>query len=173
LEDDKRRVLNGTTEERLAALSALYPEKRRKVLTMVPPAVLSTPELQKQAEEARKAQQEEQQKEMRRLMPPLPDLLNPDQIRIAQRGTPEERESLFASLDPVKRQQVAGALGPQAMAGFPEMRRLGMVGSHSRWRFRICGKENSTGRCIRTVSLRKSWSISGSITSIWKKRRAR
>jgi hypothetical protein len=38
---------------------------------MVPSAVLSTPELQKQAEKARKAQQEEQQKEMRRLMPPL------------------------------------------------------------------------------------------------------
>lgn len=126
-EDQTRRILNGTPAERQAALAAVSPQERRKVLAAVPPEVLSTPELQKEAEDARKAQQQERQKEIRRLLPPLPDLLNADQIWIAQRGTTEEREALFASLDPVKRQQVAGALGPQAMAGFPELRRLGMV----------------------------------------------
>jgi len=126
-QEQMRKILNGTAEERQSALNDLDPEKRRKVLPMVPPAVISTPELQKELAEARKAQQEEQQKEFRRLMPPLPDLLTADQIPIAQRGTPEQRQALFASLDPVKRQQVAGALGPQSLSGFPEMRRAGMA----------------------------------------------
>ena len=123
-----RKVLNGTAEERQAALQALDSEKRKKVLTVVAPNLLeSLPELKKEAEEARKAQQEEQAKERRRLMPTLADLLNPDQMATAQRGNPEQLMALFAYLPPEKRQQLAAALPPQALTELPEMRRLGLA----------------------------------------------
>jgi uncharacterized protein (DUF1800 family) len=121
-------VMNGTAEVRKKALDALDPEKRKKVLAVLPPQQFEgLPEVQKEIEAARKAQQEERQKEQRRLMPPLMDLLDQDQIRIAQRGAPDERAALFASLDPTKLRQVAGALGPNNLAGFANMRRMGMV----------------------------------------------
>jgi uncharacterized protein (DUF1800 family) len=123
-----RSVLNGTAEQRQAALRALDPEKRKQVLAVIPQQSLEgLPELSQEAMVARMMQQEERQKEARRLMPPLTDLLTPDQIRIAQRGTLEERQALFNSLAPDKRRQVAGALAPQNLAGLPEMRREGMV----------------------------------------------
>jgi uncharacterized protein (DUF1800 family) len=121
-------VMSGTAEVRKKALDALDPVKRQKVLTILAPQQFEgLPEVQKEIEAARKTQREERTKEQRRLMPPLNDLLSSEQMPIAQRGSPEEREALFASLDPVKRRQVAGALGPQTLGGFPEMRRMGMV----------------------------------------------
>jgi uncharacterized protein (DUF1800 family) len=125
--DQMRKVQNGTAEERKAALMALDPEKRQKVLTQISPALVeSFPDLKKEAEDARKMQQEEQQKEQRRLNPPLTDLLYSDQLAIAQRGTHEQRTELFNSLDASKRELVAAALPQQAVAEFPDMRRLGM-----------------------------------------------
>src|SRR5271170_5241408 len=58
--------------------------------------------------------------------PQLHDLLNPDQVAIAQRGNKEQLTALFAFLDPEKRAQVAAALPPQALAEFPELRRQAM-----------------------------------------------
>src|SRR5215831_8841934 len=79
--EQMRKVFNGTAEERRAAIIALDPEKRLKVLALVPPNVVEgLPELKKEQEEARKKQQEEQQAEMRRLRPPLKDLLDPPQV---------------------------------------------------------------------------------------------
>jgi uncharacterized protein (DUF1800 family) len=126
-QDQIRRVLNGTAEERQAALSALDPEKRKKVFAVIAPQQLNgLPELQKEAEAARQEQQAERQKEIRRLMPPLNDLLTQDQIQAAMRGNTDQLKELFSFLDPAKRQQVAAALPPQALAQFPEMRRLGL-----------------------------------------------
>jgi uncharacterized protein (DUF1800 family) len=118
------RVMNGTAEERQKFLATLDPEKRRQVMAMLPPQQFAAiPELQKEAEGARQAQQEERQKEMRRRMPPLSDLLTPDQMSTALRGSPEQITELFSYLDPAKRAQVAAAMPQQNLAQFPELRR--------------------------------------------------
>ena len=44
-------------------------------------------------------------------MPPLADLLSPDQMRTARTGTREEKLALIDSFDPTKRQQILRALG--------------------------------------------------------------
>jgi uncharacterized protein (DUF1800 family) len=125
--EQMRKIQNGTAEERQSTLMALDPEKRMKVLaTINPPLVENFPELKKEAEEARRMQQEERQKEQRRLNPPLEDLLNPDQAATARRGNHDQLADLFSYLDPEKRELVAAALPPQALAEFPEIRRLGM-----------------------------------------------
>jgi uncharacterized protein (DUF1800 family) len=126
--DQFRKVYNGTAEERQAAIMALDPEKRRQVLALVPDNVVEgLPELKKEREEARKKRAEEQRAEARRLRPPLADLLNPEQREIALRGTPEQRAALFSSLDAGKLEKVAGALPPSALAGQPELRRMGLM----------------------------------------------
>jgi uncharacterized protein (DUF1800 family) len=123
-QDQQRKVLNGTAEERKAALLALDPEKRWQVLTMLPQNVLEgLPDLQQEATTARQKQQQDRMQEMRKLHPPLPELLAPDQLQVAQRGTREQREALFQSLEPGKLQQVAWALPAAALADFPELRR--------------------------------------------------
>ncbi len=122
-----QRLLRGTPDERLAVLGTLDAVKRRQILSVLPPQNFSgSPELQKEAEAARAAEQAERQKEFRKMMPQLNDLLNPEQMNTAIRGNAEQLKDLFAYFDPVKRQQVAAALPPQALAAFPELRRQGM-----------------------------------------------
>lgn len=125
--EERRKVMNGTAEERRAALTAMDPEKRRQVLLTMPPTNLeSLPEFKQEADDARKAQMEQRQAENRKKNPNLEDLLAPDQIVIARRGTPEQIKALFADLNPEKRAQVAAAMPPQAVADFPDLRREGM-----------------------------------------------
>lgn len=122
------RILNGSPRERLAAINALDPVKRRKVLGAIPPPqVIGTPELVKEAEEARAEMMAEFQKEFRRLMPPLSELLNQEQMSTAMRGTPEQVKELFEYLDPKTRMQVARMMPTQTLAGLPEIRRQAML----------------------------------------------
>ncbi len=126
-QEQQRRILTGTAEERRATLVALDPEKRKQVLVVLPQDRLAgLPELQKEAEAARQAQQAEQQKKVRALMPPLNDLLTQEQIQTALRGNADQLRDLFSFLEPAKRQMVAAALPPQALAQIPEYRRLGV-----------------------------------------------
>jgi uncharacterized protein (DUF1800 family) len=126
--DQYRKVYNGTAEERLAALMALDPEKRRQVLALVPDNVVEgLPELKRERELARKMRAEDQRAEQRRLRPPLTDLLDADQREIALRGTPEQRTALFASLDSGTLEKVAAVLPADALAGQPELRRMAMM----------------------------------------------
>jgi uncharacterized protein (DUF1800 family) len=126
-QDQLRKVQNGTAEQRLAVLNSLDADKRRQVIARLAPISLEgMPELQKEADEARKAQQEEMQKEFRKRMPQLQDLLNPDQMSTALRGNLEQLKALFDFVDPAKRQQLAAALPPNALAEWPEMRRSGV-----------------------------------------------
>ncbi len=128
-----RKVFNGTAEERRAAIDALEPEKRVQVLAMIPPNLVEClPELQKEQVEARKQQQQMRQMQQRKMRPPLNDLLDAEQVRITRRGTPEERSALLKSLDPAKLQEVAAALPPDALAGWPEVRRLGAMSRNPR-----------------------------------------
>ncbi len=120
-----RKLFNGAAEERRAAILALDPEKRLQVMAMIPPNLVECfPDLQKEQADARKKMQEERQMQMRLLRPPLNDLLDPPQVRIARQGTPAERAALFASLDPAKLKQVAAALPETALAGEPGLRRM-------------------------------------------------
>jgi uncharacterized protein (DUF1800 family) len=122
------KVLNGTAEVRQAVLLALDAESRTKVLAQVPPNVTDgLPDLQKEQAEARKKQDEERRLEMRRLRPPLKELLESWQVRIALGGTFEQRAALYASLDAAKLQKVAAALPPNALADQPEIRRMGAM----------------------------------------------
>jgi uncharacterized protein (DUF1800 family) len=119
------RLMNGSVEERQSTLGALPPETRRLILAAAPPQMLDglPQEIRDESARLRKAEQEEVQKEMRRRMPPLQELLNPDQIRTARTGTKEEKLALLNSFESEKRQQVMRALGPQAFADLPELRR--------------------------------------------------
>src|SRR5262245_20534070 len=122
------RLMNGPAEERRNTLASLDPDTRRAVLASVPPPILEglPNELRDEAEKARKTEQEERQKEMRRLMPPLNELLTNDQIRIARMGTPEEKVALLNSFDSEKRRQIIRAIGPQAFSDVPALRREAM-----------------------------------------------
>jgi uncharacterized protein (DUF1800 family) len=122
--DQMRKVMNGTAEERTEVLKSLDPDKRKQVLAMVPPTVIEyTPVYKEEAVEARKMRQEEIQKEQRRRNPQLDDLLTQDDVRIARSGSKDQLAALFARLDPEKRAQIAFQLPPQRLAEFPDLRR--------------------------------------------------
>jgi len=125
-DEERRKVLTGTAEERTAVLKSLDDEKRKQVLSALPPNVVSfTPEFKQEAEAAQKMRQEAMQAENRRRNPLLNDLLNPDQIAAARSGNREQLTALFAYLDPDKRRVVASLLPPQSLAQVPELRREG------------------------------------------------
>ena len=121
-----RKIFNGTAEERRAGLMALDPEKRIRVLSVLPPNVVEDlPDLKKEQGEARQKLRDEQQAEIRRLRPPLTELLDTRQREIALRGTTEQRAALYASLDSDKLAKVAAALPPDALSGRADLRRMG------------------------------------------------
>ena len=123
------RLMNCSVEDRRTLLTPLRPEDRRVVLANVPPQVLEgLPEdWVQEAAKARQAEQEARQKEFRRLMPPLTDLLSPEEVRAAQRGTREEKMALLNSLDPEKRRQVLRVLPSEALSDLPDLRREAMA----------------------------------------------
>src|SRR5215813_5383120 len=126
LAPQQRSILTAcSVEERRALLATFDPEKRGLVLAGAPPQVTEglPAELVQEGLNTRKAEQEARQKEIRRLMPPLNELLSPEQIRTANNGTLDERRALLDSLDADKRRLVLRALPPQALAGLPALRR--------------------------------------------------
>jgi uncharacterized protein (DUF1800 family) len=127
-QEQYRALLSCNVEDRLSVLNKLDASKRRQILTYLSPQTLAdSPDLKKEAEAARMAEQEERQQEIRKMNPPLPDLLSRDQVRIAVNGTFEERRQLLGTMDAAKRQQVAAAMAPPSLAGFPELRRQSMM----------------------------------------------
>src|SRR5205823_4898395 len=80
-----------------------------------------------EATNARKAEQEDRQKELRRLMPPLNELLTAEQMVTVNRGTPEQKLALVNSFDADKRKQVVRALPPQAFTDLRALRREAMA----------------------------------------------
>jgi uncharacterized protein (DUF1800 family) len=120
---------NGSPEERRALLMSMDDEKRKLILGAAPAQVVDglSDELKQEAAKARQAENEERQKQLRRLMPPLNELLTPDQTRLARTGTPAEKIALINSFDPDKRQQVLRALGPGPLGDLPELRREAMA----------------------------------------------
>ncbi len=127
--DQRRKINQGTAEERKATILALDPEKRWQVLATLPQNVLEglPDDIQEETKLARQRQQDERMKEQRKLHPPLQDLLTPAEAQVARRGSKADREALYSAMDFNKRQQVAWALQPAQLADFPEMRRMGAV----------------------------------------------
>ena len=125
----RNKLTNGSMQDRKATLASLDPDKRRLVLAGAAPQLLEgLPEdIQQEAASAKKAEQEELQKERRRLMPPLNELLTPDQIRLLNRGTSEEKIALLNSLEPDKRKQVLRAAPIQSFSDLPDLRREAMA----------------------------------------------
>ena len=118
----------GPPDARRSVIDSLNPELRRQLLANGPrQAIDGLSDLQQEATAARQAEQQARQMEFRRLMPPLTDLLTPEQIRIARTGPDADKLALFMSLDDDKRTQVLRALGPQALVRFPELRRQSMA----------------------------------------------
>src|SRR5438067_7903486 len=122
------KLMNGSLEDRRAFLASLEPDKRRMVLSAIPTQVLEflPDDLRKEAEMARQAEQDALQKERRRLMPPLNQLLAPEQMRIINRGSREEKIALLSSFDAETRQRVMRSIPPQSVAEIPQLRRESM-----------------------------------------------
>src|SRR5262249_11576419 len=101
----------------------------RLVLAAANPQMLEgfPEDIQQESANSKKAEQEEMQKERRRLMPPLMDVLNQDQMRIVNRGTSEEKVALLNSLDADKRNQVMRVLPVQSLSELPDLRREAMA----------------------------------------------
>ncbi len=124
--EQRRKVMNGTAEERTEVLKALDPEKRQEILATLPPTVISyTPEFKQEAEDAQKMRRQKLEEEARRLRPQLADLLNADQMVAARSGDRKQLTALLASLDPDMRIGVASLLPPKSLDQVPEFRRDG------------------------------------------------
>jgi uncharacterized protein (DUF1800 family) len=122
-------LMNCSVDERRAILASFDPSTRRLVLAGAPPQVLDglPDDLRQEAAAARKTEQEERQQEIRRLRPPLNELLTPDQVSVVFRGSADERLALVNTFDAGKRGLVVRALPPQALVGLPQLRREAMA----------------------------------------------
>jgi len=123
------KLMNGgSVEERQAVVDSLPADKRQQLLASAPPqAFEGLPELQRLANAARQAMNQERNAELRRMSPPLNELLTQDQTRIARMGTPAEKLALIDSFDQDKRKKVLRALGPQLINTVPQLRREAMA----------------------------------------------
>ena len=120
------KLSSGTPEERLATIGAISPENLGPVLAALTPKMLEgLPDLQKLAEKARQTEMSRQQVVLRSAngQVSLNTLLTPEQRRVTQQGTVDERRALLMSFDAAKRKQVLRMLPPTAVAGIPELQR--------------------------------------------------
>jgi uncharacterized protein (DUF1800 family) len=124
-------LMSCSVDERRVMLEALDPNTRALVLAASPPPALEgqPQDLLQEGAAARQAEREARQKELRRLMPPLNDVLSQEQIRTITTGTIDEKLALLNSFDAEKRRQVVRALPPQAYANLPALRREVMAAS--------------------------------------------
>jgi len=124
----RTKVLNGTAEERTAALDALDPAVRAKVLGALPPNVVQyTPKYKDEAEKARNAVQEERRAQFRKRNPQLQDLLTPQEMADVRSADKDRVLLAVNKLDPMKRVDVVSMLPPKAQAMFPQYRRDAQV----------------------------------------------
>jgi len=119
------RLMNCSAEERRTTLASFDAETRRLILAAGPPQLLEglPDDLQQEARKIRQADQEARKKEIRRLMPPLNELLSPEQIRIANGGSIQEKTSLINSFDTEKRLQILRVIPLQSLNGVPDLHR--------------------------------------------------
>ena len=120
----RSKIMNGTAEERTAALDAMEPEQRTRILAALPDNIAEyTPKYKDEAEKARKALQEERRAQNRKRFPQLQDLLKGDDFADARSGDKARVMAAVARIDPDKRVDVVSVLPPKSQAWFPEYRR--------------------------------------------------
>jgi uncharacterized protein (DUF1800 family) len=118
------KIMNGTAEERTAALDEMDSQVRSKILAALPDNVAEhTPKYKDEAEKARKALQEERRAENRKRFPQLPDLLRAAEVADVRSGERDRVIPVVKKLDPDKRADVVALLPPKSQAFFPEYRR--------------------------------------------------
>src|SRR5215813_914382 len=119
------RLLNCSAEERRTTLASFDAETRRLILAAGPPQLVEglPVDVQQEAKQIRQTDQETRQKESRRLMPPLNELLSPEQIQIVNRGTAEGKIALLNSFDADKRLQILRVIPLQSLTDVPHLRR--------------------------------------------------
>lgn len=124
----RSKIMNGTAEERTAALDAMDPELRNKVLAALPPNVAEyTPKYKDETEKARKLVQEERLAQNRRRFPGLQDLLSASDMAEARSGVKDRVIAVVQKVDQDKRAEVVGLLPPKSQAYFPEYRREALM----------------------------------------------
>jgi uncharacterized protein (DUF1800 family) len=120
----RNKVMNGAAEERTAALDAMDPDLRTKVLAALPENILEyTPKYKVEAEKLRKAQQEERQAQSRKRFPQLQDFLGTYDISEVRAGERNRVVAIVNKVDPERRADVVALLPPKSQAFFPEYRR--------------------------------------------------
>jgi len=120
----RTKVMNGTAEDRTAALDAMDPDLRAKVLAALPDNVADvTPKYKEEAAKARKAIQEERLMQARKRFPQLSDLIKGEDLRDMLSGEKERVMAVVNRLDPEKRVTAISVLPPKSQAFFPEYRR--------------------------------------------------
>jgi uncharacterized protein (DUF1800 family) len=119
------RLMNGgSIEERKAILDSVPADKRQELLTAIPVQALEgLPNLQRESNALKQQATQARAMEMRRMNPPLQELLTQDQLRVIRMGPTREKLAFLDSLDDSKRKQVIRALGPQITNTVPELRR--------------------------------------------------
>ena len=122
-----KKLSTGTAEERLATIGSIPAESVGPVLAALTPKMLEgLPDLEKLAEKARQTEMSRQQAAVRPVLTtPFSQTnpLTPDERRIAQQGTLEQRRALLLSFDADKRKQALRILPATAVAGIPELQR--------------------------------------------------
>jgi uncharacterized protein (DUF1800 family) len=120
----RSKVMNGTAEERTAALDAMDPELRGKLLAALPENVMAfTPKYKDQAAAARKALQDQRQAQFRKRNPQLRDLIGADDMGAVRSGDKDRVIAVVQKVDPDKRVDLVAMLPPKSQAFFPEYRR--------------------------------------------------
>src|SRR5262245_39467627 len=119
------RLMNCSPDERRTTLASFDAETRRMILAAAPPPLLEglPDDVRQEARKIRQADEQVRQAEFRRLMPPLNELLSPEQIQITNRGTVDEKIALLNSFDADKRLQVLPAIPPPSLTDVPQLRR--------------------------------------------------
>jgi uncharacterized protein (DUF1800 family) len=120
----RNKVMNGPAEERTAALDAMDPDLRAKVLAALPDNVLEyTPKYKAEAEKLRKAQQEERIAQSRKRFPQLQDFLGNYDIADVRSGERDRVIAIVNKVDPDRRADLVSVLPPKSQSFFPEYRR--------------------------------------------------
>jgi uncharacterized protein (DUF1800 family) len=126
-----QKLSTGTPEERLATIGSIPPSNLGPVLAVLTPQMLDgLPEIQKLAEKARLAEANRQQAVVRSIMTvPFSQTapLTPEERRVAQQGSVEQRRALLMSFDAEKRKQALRMLPASAVAGIPELQREALL----------------------------------------------
>ena len=118
------KLLNCSAEERQTTLASLDPDTRRDLLLAGPPQLLTgmPDDLQQEARQIRQADQEMRQKEIRRLGPPLNELLSPEEILTTNRGPAQLKLALINTLSAEKRLQVMHVIPLGSLNDMPQLR---------------------------------------------------